>query len=173
MPLSKKEIREITGFTFKVQRDDPKLWFERACSFHEAAILLNDNLDDHQFVAYYYNAGLSIELALKAIILSKSKTFETNHKLVALSQTAGVVLTKNQQCTLELLSEMILWSSRYPAPKNEGQWDNYHDVVFEKHIIRENEGNNYRTLAHQGRIPSIENYKTIWKICTVEYKKTA
>lgn len=173
MTLSKKKVREIVGFTFDEQGDNPENWFSRARSFYEAAILLNDSSESSLSISYYYNAGLSIELLLKAIILAKSKSFETNHNLIQLSKDSGVNLTKDQECTLELLSEIIIWSGRYPIPKKEGQWDNYHDVIFEKHIVREKDGNTSRTLAHRGRFPSIENYKKIWDTCEIEYKKSA
>ena len=98
---------------------------------------------------------------------------ELNHNLIQLSKDSGVNLTKDQECTLELLSEIIIWNGRYPIPKKEEQWDNYHDVILEKHIIRERDGNTFRTLAHRGRFPSIENYKKIWDACEIEYKKSA
>ncbi|MDI6800454.1 MAG: HEPN domain-containing protein [Thermodesulfovibrionales bacterium] len=173
MTLSKKKAREIFGFTFDEQGDNTENWFNRACSFNEAAILLKGSSESSPSIAYYYNAGLSIELLLKAIILAKSKSFGTNHNLIQLSKNSGVSLTKDQECTLELLSEIIIWSGRYPIPKKEGQWNNYHDVIFEKHIIRERDGNTFRTLANRGRFPSIENYKKIWDICEIEYKKSA
>jgi len=105
--------------------------------------------------------------------LAKSKSLELNHNLIQLSKDSGVNLTKDQECTLELLSEIIIWNGRYPIPKKEEQWDNYHDVILEKHIIRERDGNTFRTLAHRGRFPSIENYKKIWDACEIEYKKSA
>ena len=171
MTLSKKKVRGIVGFTFGEQGDNPENWFNRAHSFYKAAILLNGSSESNHSIAYYNNAGLSIELLLKAIILSKSKRFATNHNLVQLSKDSGVNLTEDQECTLELLTEIIIWSGRYPIPKKEGQWDNYHDVIIEKHIVREKDGNTHRTFVHRGRFPLIENYKRIWNTCELEYKK--
>lgn len=170
MTPSKKKIREITGFTFDKQGRDPENWFNIARSFYEAAILLNSSSKNSPSIPYYYNAGLSIELLLKAIILSKHKSFKIDHNLVQLSKDSGANLTKDQEHTLKLLSEIIIWRGRYPIPKTKGQWNNYMDVILEKHIVKERAGNTHRTLVHRGRFPSIENYKKIWNICEIEYK---
>ena len=167
MALSKKIVREITGFTFLKTSSDIENWFNRACSFNTATKLLSESLSE----AYFYNAGLSIELLLKTIILAQSKTFETNHKLNGLCENAGIKLTKDQTITLDLFSEIIIWSGRYPTPKNEGQWNNYHDSILEKHIVREQNGNTFKTLAHSGRFPSLENYLKIWNLCESEYQR--
>lgn len=173
MPLSKKRVREIVGFTISGVGDNPENWFNRAREFNSAAKLLVDPSHGGLSLAYYYNAGLSIELALKAIILAKSESFEKIHRLNDLAKKAGVDFTNDQNCTLELLSEIIIWSGRYPIPKSEGQWNNYYDVILEKHIVREKIGNTYRTYAHKNRFPSLENYLSIWLACENELRNVS
>ena len=172
MTLSKKEVREITGFTFSEIGSDPENWMKRAIAFKEAAILIAKSDEYSPPFPYYYNSGIALELALKAIAIAKSKEYETNHRLNDLCTLVGLKITKNQECTLEFLSELIVWSGRYPVPKKEGQWNNYHDVVQEKHIVREREGNTGRTLANRERFPTVENFLTLWQICETEYKSS-
>jgi HEPN domain-containing protein len=172
MTLSKKEVREITGFTFAEIGADPKNWMSRAVAFKEAALLIAKSDDYSPPFPYYYNSGISLELALKALAITKSKEFETNHRIAELVSLVGLNVTKDQECTLELLSELIVWSGRYPIPKKEGQWNNYHDVVQEKHIVREREGNVGRTLANRSRFPTVQNFLTLWNIVEAEYQLT-
>lgn len=90
------------------------------------------------------------------------KVFETNHLLNDLCKLIGVKITNDQECTLELLSELVVWSGRYPIPKNEGQWNNYHDVVQEKHILHEREGKVGKIFANRDRFPTLQNYLALW-----------
>jgi HEPN domain-containing protein len=168
--LSRKKIREITGFTFSKIGSDPGNWISRARDFKDAAELIAKSGEYSPPIPYYYNSGLALELVLKAIAIAKSIEFKTTHRLNDLCKLIGLKITKDQECTLELLSELIVWSGRYPVPKKEGQWDNYHDVVQEKHIVREKEGNVGRTLANRDRFPTLQNVSTIWDICEAEYK---
>lgn len=170
MTLSEKKVREITGFTFSEIGSDPENWMTRARAFKEAAILIAKSDEYSPPFPYYYNSGIALELALKAIAIAKSKKFETNHRLYDLCMLIGLKITKNQECTLELLSELIVWSGRYPVPKKEGQWNNYHDVVQEKHIVSVSEGNVGKTLANRDTSPTVQNFLTLWGICETEYK---
>ena len=172
MSLSKKEVREITGFTFSKIGTDPENWMKRAMAFKEAAILIAKSEEYSPPFPYYYNSGIALELALKSIAIAKSKVYEANHRLKDLCTLVGLNITKDQGYTLELLSELIIWSGRYPVPKKEGQWNNYHDVVHEKHVVRESEGNVHRTLANRDRFPTVENFLTLWELCESEYKSS-
>jgi HEPN domain-containing protein len=170
--LGRKEVREITNFTFTAIGSNPENWMSRAIAFKDAAELIA-KLDEYSPpIPYYYNAGLALELALKAIAISKSEKYQTNHRLNDLCKLIGLKITKDQECTLELLSELIVWRGRYPVPKKEGQWNNYHNVVQEKHIVREREGNVGRTLANRDRFPTLKNFLTIWRVCEIEYESS-
>ena len=169
MSLSKKDVREIAGFTFLEVGSDPEIWINRARAFKDAAELIAKNEEYSPPFPYYYNAGISLELYLKAIAITQGKTFEANHRLNDLCKLVGMKLNKDQYCTLELLSELIIWGGRYPVPKKEGQWDNYHDVIQEKHKKREQEGNVGRVLANQDRFPSLKNCSILWALCEQEY----
>ena len=172
MSLSRKKVREITGYTsFKVG-SDPENWMNRASTFKMAAELIAKDDEYSPPIPYYYNAGISLELILKAIAIAKGKTFEPNHRLNDLCKLIGINITYDQECTLELLSEFIVWSGRYPVPKKEGQWDNYQDVVQEKHIKREREDNVGRVIADKSRFPALRNYQDLYRIFEMEYIST-
>jgi len=76
MSLSKKEVREITGFTFSKIRSDPDNWMKRAVDFKEAAILIAKSEEYSPPFPFYYNSGIALELALKSIAIAKSKVYE-------------------------------------------------------------------------------------------------
>ncbi|BCO32601.1 hypothetical protein TspCOW1_27040 [Thiohalobacter sp. COW1] len=173
MSLSRKKVRELVGLTFSDSGENPSNWFEIAVEFHAAAKLLSNPELGSFRLTYFFNAGLAIELALKATILAKGLSFETNHKLIDLGDQAQVGLTEDQLCTLELLSEIIIWGGRYPVPKNERQWDHYHDSILEKHVVRERIGNTGRTRAYPKRFPSLENYLAIWEACEEEFRRAS
>jgi HEPN domain-containing protein len=168
--LSRKEVREITGFSFSKIGSAPENWIRRAKAFKDAAELIAKSDEYSPPIPFYYNSGVALELALKAIAIAKSLPFKTTHRLNDLCELIELKLTKDQMYTLELLSEFIVWSGRYPVPKKQEQWNNYHDVVQEKHIIREREGNVGMTRANRDRFPTLHNFSTIWKICEAEYK---
>jgi HEPN domain-containing protein len=168
LSLNKKRIRETTGYTFFEVRSDHENWISRARAFKVAAELIAGD-EYSPPVPYYYNAGISLELILKAIAIAKGQIFKTNHRLNELCQLVGINVSNDQKCTLELLSELIVWSGRYPAPKSAGQWDNYHDVVQEKHIVRKHEGNAWLVIANRERFPTLDNFKGLWNIFEKEY----
>lgn len=172
MTLSKKQTREITGFTFTGVGSEPENWMSRAILFKEAALLISKSDEYSLPFPYYYNAGISLELALKALAIAKSKEFKSSHFLNELVSLVGLKVTRDQECTLELFSELIFWSGRYPIPKKEGRWINYHDVVHEKHVVREREVNVGRTLANKNRFPTVENFISLWSAVEAEYKQS-
>lgn len=172
MSQSKKNVREITGFNFFNIGSDPDNWIARARAFREVAELVTKSDVYSPSIPYYYNAGLSLELLLKAIAIAQTKEFETNHRLVDLCKLVGIQLSKDQEATMELLSEIILWSGKYPIPKKEGQWDNYYDVILEKHIVREQEGNVSRVIANRARFPTLQNYLALWAMCESLYESS-
>ncbi len=171
--MNRKEIRQITRYTFANQQSDKESWYSSAVSFHEGANVLEKHQDSvHRGISVFLtNAALSIELLLKAIIVAKGGMVPKTHKLSKLAFTAGITFTPNQEATLELLAEVLRWRGRYPIPLYEEDWDHYHDVVFEKHIIRETEGSIRRIRANPETFPSAKNYEVIWNLAKCEWDK--
>jgi HEPN domain-containing protein len=172
MPSSNKAFRELIGYTFLKAGADPESWFKQANQFHSAALLLYPNDQGSLIQVCFHVAGLSLELALKAIILAKSKSFNTTHTLGKLVTTAGITVSADQEFTLELLSECIIWRGRYPTPTSEKHWDKYHDDILEKHIVRQQNGNTSRVLKNMSRFPTLENYQALWDTFENEFKKS-
>jgi HEPN domain-containing protein len=164
--MDRKEIREISGYTFANQQSRAESWYDSAASFHEGANVLRQHKDSipggtRVFLA---NAALSIELLLKAIIVAKSGIAPRTHRLVRLVRDAGVPFSTSQEATLELLGEVLIWSGRYPVPNKAEDWDHYYDDVFERHVIRVREGNAAMVLANRETFPSVENCEKLWDL---------
>ena len=109
-----------------------------------------------------------LNLILKSVVIAKGKDFDANHRLNDLCVDAGIKLTKDQACTLELLSKSLSGGVATQHQKKKGKWDNYHDVILEKHIVQESEGD----IAHKDRFPTLENYLKIWGLCEERYRST-
>ncbi|HJO35088.1 MAG TPA: HEPN domain-containing protein [Gammaproteobacteria bacterium] len=171
LPSSKK-YREITGLTFQKISENADLWLSQANEFKNAAECIYDSSGGAPNLPYYFLVSLSFELALKALAIAGKYQFEKNHNLMKLANLTRLPVNEDQNYTLELLSEIIVWSGRYPVPKKEGQWDNYWDSVLEKHIVRERRGNTYNTRVHQGRFPTQNNISAIWILIQQAYAKT-
>jgi len=170
--LDRKKRREIIEYTYQKQINNPDLWYKNSLSFHKASIVLYEHQEylNDALKIIQYNAALSLELIFKAILAAKKEPIPSIHSLRELCARAEVELDEHQKFTLDILTEIILWLSRYPAPKSEAQWDNYHDNIYEKHLVRLQSGNTGTTLAHKKRFPSMENYTRIWENCLIKYK---
>lgn len=173
-----KKYRESIGYTQAKVSKDAKAWHSLALGNHAAAELLNEFADripsdTRQFA---FNAALSVELILKAILARKRIDIPSRsggHDLLALSDTALVALSDNQRRTLDLLTATIIWSGRYPAPNTETKWDEYQDVTFEAHVVRTTVGNVSSVMANRETFPDWNNYSKIWDICTTEFQKAS
>lgn len=164
--MERKEIREITGYTFANQRSKQESWYYSAISFHEGASILAQHKDSIQggIRVLLVNVALSLELLLKAIIVVKGESAPPNHKLRSLAEKAGVDFTESQKATLELLAEILKWSGRYPVPNKASDWDTYHDQILDRHVIRERVGNTNLTRSNPETFPSVENCNELWTI---------
>lgn len=171
--IDRKKIREITGYTHQKQINDPDSWYKGAISFHESAHVLYEAQESITLGSrvFTFNAALSLELILKAILVAKKINFKFTHTLRALADNADIELNDDQKHTLDLLTAIFTWVGRYPAPKLETEWDQFHDAVFEKHIIRSKIGNTNKSMANPKTYPSMANYMAIWEICLTKYKE--
>ena len=164
--MRRKEIREITGYTFANQRLMEECWYNSAVSFHEGASILAQHKDSIQgcIRVFLVNVALSLELLLKAIIVAQGESAPPIHELRVLAEKAGVFFTNSQKTTLEILEEIFKWSGRYPVPNKASDWDTYHDQIFERHVLRERAGNTSTTRANPKTFPSIDNCDALWTI---------
>lgn len=173
--IERKRVREIVGLTYDKLKSDPKVWFRLASSFNLAAKLLDEfqervPSDSRPFV---FNAALSLELVFKAILVKKKIKIlqdKGGHNLNSLCKEAGLVISKNQKLTLELMTEQLIWSARYPTPRKPERFDEYHDTIFEKHVIRSQSGNVPGPLANPKTFSDFENYIVIWNTAVSEFE---
>jgi hypothetical protein len=83
--------------------------------------------------------------------------------LISLAHDADVSCSDKHKATLELMGEIFIWSGRYPVPTNENRWNNYHDNVLERHIIRGRSEDAAFTRANRETFPSVEKYVELWE----------
>jgi HEPN domain-containing protein len=168
-----RRIRESIGHTFERQKSNPEAWYSLAKSFHEAAKLLNESpvvfpSDTRPFAL---NAALSLELLFKAVLTKRGiqhPTSKSGHDLKSLSIAAKLDLSENRLITLEMMTEELILASRYPSPKKEEQWNDFHDRIVEKAIVRTQIGSLFRSDANPLTFPNWENYLSIWEIGRIE-----
>ena len=170
-----KRIRESIGYTQAKQSKDASKWHYLAVGYHAAAKILEEHQDKipADTRPFAFNAALSIELILKSVLARKSVGISggaNGHDLNLLAERAEIALNENQKLTLELFTETIVWSGRYPAPKNELKWDDYQDRILESHIVRRTVGNVSSVVANRETFPNWENYSKIWAICIAEFQ---
>jgi hypothetical protein len=173
--IDRKKTRDVVGYTRAEQAVSAEAWFHVANSFHAAAQLLSEfservPADSRPFAL---NAALSLELVFKAILAKRCKPIPEKaggHDLVRLCKDANVELNAHQHATLEILTETIVWAGRYPTPKNDERWDDYHDRIIEKHVIRSQRGNVFQVMANPHSFPNWVNYQGIWNSCVVRFE---
>ena len=171
---SNESARRLAEYKRAKITSDPWSWFALAKSYHLAAEQLfqiheNSRGDSRPVV---FNAAISIELLLKGIIASRGHPVpldSNGHNLPKLADKAELRLTANERTLLEFLTEMIVWAGRYPTPKSDGQWNNYHDNIFEKITIREQSATTFRTIANPNTFPTWTNYRALWNACAAEF----
>ena len=171
MPMSQKEVREFVGYTFLNVEKNPSNWFKLARQFNEVALVIDHLKQDGLSQAYLYNAGLSLELSLKAILILKTKSFKRDHSLIDLAKAAEIPITRDQECTLELITEIIKWAGRYPVPKKSSHWDDWHDKVLSKHLVRHTNKNGGGVTKIESRFPTHKNCQALWKALEHEFTK--
>lgn len=169
-----KRIRQIVGLTRQRRISDAAAWCSLAKSFHAAAKVLNEFGDriPSDTRPFAFNAALSLELIFKAILAKKKMRIPSSqkgHDLRLLCRQACVVVSDQQMTTLELMTEEIIWAARYPTPNTEERMDDYHDRIFEKHVVRSRTANATIARANPETFPNWENYAKIWNACTGEF----
>jgi HEPN domain-containing protein len=168
-----KKYRESIGYTQAKMSKDANAWWSLAKGYHLAAEILNEAgeripSDTRQFA---FNAALSIELILKAILARKLLDIPVRHDLLLLAERGSIPISDNQKKTLDLLTATLVWSGRYPTPNKEAAWEEYQDSTIEAHIIRTTVGNVHSTMANRETFPDWNNYLKIWNICASEFEK--
>lgn len=169
--VEKKNIRKITGYTVENEEKNFESWYRCAIAFYDAAIILYRNEEDlgRAGFAAEFNAALSIEIMLKAILVKVGKGFPKKHDLNLLFSDAKIDLTEDQKYMIKYLTEVLIWF-KYPVPKTEKEWDRFYDEIFEGLVTRSQEGNAFFARANKERWPSFDNYMKLWDGIIKKYK---
>jgi hypothetical protein len=118
------------------------------------------------------NAGLSIELLIKAILVIKNrsnfKKVEQSHNLIELSKKAKIypLLNENQVVILDVLTEFIYWVGKYPVAKT------YHEYLKSTEIIgkvRSKKPGNLLSYVDEKRDTNWKNYEEIYRLISTRY----
>ena len=90
--------------------------------------------------------------------------------LNALRKHVGIKMSDDHQSILEWLSQVILWESKYPTPKNRKAWDRARAIFSD---LRESEKLGNSGLMVQRRNPNrsitFESYSEIWSNMSKKY----
>ncbi len=110
------------------------------------------------------NAGLSIELFLKACVIELKGELPNNmfhHKLIALTECAGVIFSADELKKLSILTEFIYWAGKYPIDKSDESLAN---------LVRKMEDAGVTAPADYATCPiTQEEYLEIWKKLSVHF----
>ncbi len=91
---------------------------------------------------YRMLCGMALELAYKAIAVSKGKKVITTHNLVELAEEANVPLyDPKSRDVLELLTGCIVWDGKYPVPKKHETMEEFAYLSYDTLYRKERTGN--------------------------------
>lgn len=117
---------------------------------------------------FLLNAGLSLELLLKAIIVlnlkGDFKRLPPTHNLLKLAEVANIapLLTSDQKATLAVFSEAVFWEGKYPVPKGEDEYSKNSKLWNRmRRPVSGQTGKLIITEANPDTWPSLENYNAI------------
>ncbi|MDM3452601.1 MULTISPECIES: hypothetical protein [Enterobacteriaceae] len=116
-------------------RKHPNHWFNRASDLKASAHVLwltmqSDSLQKEMgygggfslkvacHPVYEMLCGLALELILKAVIVQKNKLVPNSHNLNHLASMADIKINKTTADLLKFYTEVIIWSGRYPVPRD-------------------------------------------------------
>lgn len=109
---------------FEQRQEIPSYWHSKSHDLLVSARTLwkamqsKKELEINCWATYKMLMGMSFELLFKAHCIGSGTEFRSIHDLVALANTASLYTSKDENKTLKVLSEYIIWDGRYPTPKN-------------------------------------------------------
>jgi len=157
-------------------------WFNKATDLRWASGVIWDAIEDapHTYSLYAsvfaMNAGLSLELAFKAILVESqppSSTFPQGHNLKKLAEDSHLTkkLDADDLAMLEIYSMYVISVGKYPVATKEESHEK--DLNTFKKQFKPLE--TFKNCKHKfygpdkNRCPSWDTYEKIWKIVYQEY----
>ena len=163
----KGKIRRINaGDLFERKHNGLLNYWNRAEDLHKAALVIHDS-DQMLFRVFPMLIGLSIELLLKGILLGLQEKFPLHHKLLDLSNCAGIEILDDDNILLNSLTQHVYWASKYPAPKDKTEWNDAWKI-FDR---QRRPSGNLAQLDIQARSINRDNYLRLWELFSGFYWK--
>lgn len=166
-------------------------WKNRASDLNAAAVLLGNTCEIDSPVkvspeslglgagfafgaalppVFRLNAGLAIELLLKACIVKRDghcENLKPIHQLNKIAKDADFIPTDPQKKLLDVMTEYIYWLGRYPAPKNREQFESTNKIL-DKQRMKSSSG--FGTTSDPEVWLNLENYQKLWSAIKAHYK---
>tara|TARA_B110001454_G_C12723340_1_gene436840 strand:- start:54661 stop:55296 length:636 start_codon:yes stop_codon:yes gene_type:complete len=108
------------------------------------------------------NAGLAIELLLKACIVKRDghcENLKPIHQLNKIAKDAGFVVTDPQRRLLDVMTEYVYWLGRYPAPKSREQFESTRKILDGQRV---KSPSGFGTVGDPEAWLNLENYQKLW-----------
>lgn len=124
---------------YVTRKDSPLWWHNKAEDLHASAGVLwlaisEDNNEEFQdklgfgrgynfgvacWPVYQMTFGMSLELAMKSVIVAKMEVPPHIHDLVKLSEISDITFNEHDVAIFKLLTQSVVWGGRYPVPKKQ------------------------------------------------------
>jgi hypothetical protein len=166
--------------SFERKKKAPLWWYNKASDLHASAgaLWLTIKGDNRRIVSrlgfhknfsmpvacysvYEMLFGMSIELILKAIFVASQFDVPYTHNLVSLAENLDIELTQEERQIFNILTDSIIWDGRYPVPKNQDSFENYHDRVAKQLFTTKRIGSIKKAKVPNNNL-NWENLNPIW-----------
>jgi|GEM_PF-2478805 len=174
---------------FQRRKDISTYYWNCASDLHAAALLLGNALESNLGIdantlgldrgfsldcalppPFRLNAALSIELLLKAIGKILDRPEQHHHRLNVLCEHVGMQISNDMAAILDIFTESIYWSGRYPVPKDVQTWENSLNIKSSLYSITTVEEFSFWKPIPE-RMPNLENYEKIWSYLNSYYSE--
>ena len=164
-------------YQFKNLSENSLHWHNKASDLFISAKVLWEAMDNGDAVAcwstYKMLMGLSFELLFKSISIQRNLNFSATHQLVDLANSANLKLAKDEEETLRVLTEYILWDGKYPVPHKKSYLENH--WKHQDRVAYDNEKLGKLTFQRSNNKLDFDELAKIWRkysdIYMLEYSK--
>jgi hypothetical protein len=115
--------------------------------------------------------GLSLELMYKAICVAKRFNFGKTHALVDLGELAGLFFTEQEKGILTILTESVIWDSKYPVPteRNKDAFENLPEL-YRKYLFDEVNASTSFKICRSNQALNWNSFDMLREAALQEYK---
>ncbi|KHT49323.1 hypothetical protein [Vibrio sinaloensis] len=130
--------KKIVNEQFNEMSVNPRYWHNKSADLFTSAHVLwkametDSSLSVSCYATYKMLMGMSFEALLKGLLIESQQVPISNlatHDLVDLAKTLGLILSKEENKALTVLTDYVLWAGKYPMPKNAKQLQQHRTMV--------------------------------------------